>query len=276
MTIQPKFFNQYFFDERVETLGVRLLGCGHYDRTMFKAICTPRRLGCYGLVMLLDGEGTFVSASANKTEVLHGGDVLLLFPDDWHLYNPRDDADWHEYWFLFEGATVDDICRQGHFKKDVPIIRPSSRGFLEKEASTLLHKAHHGHHQQLHEIPLGLLSLLGQLKISSIPQQQEQSGVSALLEQIRNDPAHDWDFHRIAQENQWKYDVLRKKITEATGLPPRRFLNTLRMQLSSQYLLNGASVQQAANKVGIEDAYYYSRLFKSIMGTAPSNFCANK
>jgi len=44
------------------------------------------------------------------------------------------------------------------------------------------------------------------------------------------------------------------------------------MKLACQHLAYGTSVQESCFKVGMEDPYHFSRLFKKIMGKAPSYY----
>lgn len=57
-----------------------------------------------------------------------------------------------------------------------------------------------------------------------------------------------------------------------TGETPIHFLIEIRMEKAREMLLGepGLSIQEAAARVGYEDAYHFSKLFKKKFGVAPS------
>jgi AraC family transcriptional regulator of arabinose operon len=58
-----------------------------------------------------------------------------------------------------------------------------------------------------------------------------------------------------------------------TGRPPIVFFNSLKVQRACQQLLSTAlPVKDIAQQLGIEDAYYFSRLFTKVMGSSPRQF----
>lgn len=68
-----------------------------------------------------------------------------------------------------------------------------------------------------------------------------------------------------------------KRFKAATGKTPIDYLLRLRLQQACQYLdLTAWSVQEVAQAVGVNDAYYFSRLFHKIMGQSPSQYRQTK
>jgi len=60
---------------------------------------------------------------------------------------------------------------------------------------------------------------------------------------------------------------------QESGIPPIEYFLRLKMQKASQLLsLTGLTVKEIAAYVGISDPYYFSRLFKKIMGTSPTEY----
>ncbi len=61
-----------------------------------------------------------------------------------------------------------------------------------------------------------------------------------------------------------------------TGFSPLEYFNHLKIQKASQYLLfTSLRIKEIAWEVGIQDPYYFSRLFSKVMGIAP-NFYREK
>ena len=270
-TALPAFFNRYYYDTDIASMGVRLLGCGHYSREMFKLMPDGRTLNCYGLVYLLEGRGSYQSRHVEPRAV-KSGDVLLIFPGEWHQYNPLPDADWHEQWFIFEGESVDFLLRKGHLKLSHAVVTLPPGSSLPEVAQDALHKVYSGLRHQLLTLPGQIFSMLSLLAQPPSPRTQEHDAITGLVHDIQEEPLKPWDFYQLAVRLGISYHTLRKKIVLATGMPPQRFVNTVRIERSCRYLLQGMTVQQAASAVGMSDPFYFSRQFRSIIGQSPRAF----
>ncbi len=63
--------------------------------------------------------------------------------------------------------------------------------------------------------------------------------------------------------------LLRKK----TGFSPIEYFNHLKVQKACQYLLfSDLRIKEIAFRLGIEDPYYFSRLFTKVMGMSPNEY----
>lgn len=75
--------------------------------------------------------------------------------------------------------------------------------------------------------------------------------------------------------NQLKYSVSHYSFLfkKATGTSPLHYFNQLKMQQACQYLnFTNLSSKEICFKLGFEDPYYFSRLFKKMMGFSPSKY----
>lgn len=81
------------------------------------------------------------------------------------------------------------------------------------------------------------------------------------------------DFVALAEQCYMSPGHFRSIFKDVTGLTPVEYLNRMRIVKSLEYLeLEKCTIADAAAKVGIFDANYYSRLFKKIMGYSPRYF----
>ncbi len=72
-------------------------------------------------------------------------------------------------------------------------------------------------------------------------------------------------------------DHLRKLFFEATGQTPSEYLTSLRVKQAQQLMqLGGLNIKTVASRVGIEDPYYFSRVFKKVSGVSPTAFLQGK
>ena len=68
-----------------------------------------------------------------------------------------------------------------------------------------------------------------------------------------------------------------KKMKRITGTTPNDYIRTLRMNKAAELLKDDRlTVAEVGYKVGIDDQYYFSKLFKSFFGVSPTKYRAGK
>lgn len=95
---------------------------------------------------------------------------------------------------------------------------------------------------------------------------------SLLLENISN---YGFDIAKAIEGSGYSSSYFRKLFKSATGQSPLAYLNNLRIQSAKNYLLQYAqtlTIQQIADMVGFRDSYYFSRMFKKLVGVSPRRF----
>jgi len=60
---------------------------------------------------------------------------------------------------------------------------------------------------------------------------------------------------------------------ERTGYAPVEYFNHLKVQKACQYLLlPDITIKETAQKLGMDDPYYFSRMFSKLMGISPKEY----
>ena len=93
---------------------------GHPQAYSFQA-GRGRVLDEYQFVYISRGRGVFESKSFGQTTVGEG-DMFLLFPGEWHSYQPDEATGWDEYWIGFKGLNIDSRVSNGFFLPREPIF----------------------------------------------------------------------------------------------------------------------------------------------------------
>ena len=97
-----------------------------------------------------------------------------------------------------------------------------------------------------------------------------QKTIAAVLMYIEEHLDESLDFNDVAQQYSFSPNYFRKLFKDVTGLSPVAYVNRLRIVRACEYMQkDGMSIQEAAQRVGIYDLNYFSRLFKKIMGCTP-------
>jgi AraC-like DNA-binding protein len=60
---------------------------------------------------------------------------------------------------------------------------------------------------------------------------------------------------------------------QKTGFAPMEYFNQLKIQKACQYLLfTDLRIKEIAQQLGIDDPYYFSRMFTRLMGLSPKEY----
>jgi AraC-like DNA-binding protein len=101
--------------------------------------------------------------------------------------------------------------------------------------------------------------------------------VGRALMALHASPARDWSLESLAAEAALSRSAFAERFVQFVGQPPMQYLANWRMQLATNYLRNGTeSVASIANRVGYESEAAFSRAFKKVLGSPPSEWRESK
>ena len=97
--------------------------------------------------------------------------------------------------------------------------------------------------------------------------------VGRALTALHANPSRDWTLEALAAEAALSRSAFAERFTQFVGQPPMQYLTNWRMQLATNYLRSGnESVASIGNRVGYESEAAFSRAFKKVLGTPPSEW----
>lgn len=97
--------------------------------------------------------------------------------------------------------------------------------------------------------------------------------IGRALAALHRDPARDWTIEGLARGVGLSRSALAQRFTEFVGQPPMQYLMKWRMQLAANHLVSGRqSIAAIANLVGYDSEAAFSRVFKKVAGTPPSEW----
>src|SRR5688572_7786410 len=101
--------------------------------------------------------------------------------------------------------------------------------------------------------------------------------VGRALTALHASPARDWTLELLATEAALSRSAFAERFNLFVGQPPMQYLANWRMQLATNYLRNGnESVAAIAGRVGYDSEAAFSRAFKKVVGTPPSEWRAQR
>ncbi|WP_372830655.1 AraC family transcriptional regulator [Pontibacterium sp.] len=231
------------------------------------------------LIYCLDGEGDL--EAGGKKHRVRPGDILLIPKGIPHSYKARRKNPWTIYWVHFHGHHASDFVQhlalprsdQPHLVMPIGIhsrLVSDFEALLEARESTYNINAYICAANQLRQI-MAHIALLQPLA------RHKQSGDGIDIERVHSlmqARAHEQlDLDTLAETvNLSKYHFV-KKYKEITGTTPINHFIQLKIERACHLLdTTNNSINEIAFAVGYEDAYYFSRIFKKLMGVSPSQY----
>jgi AraC-like DNA-binding protein len=104
-----------------------------------------------------------------------------------------------------------------------------------------------------------------------VPDRPDQIALSVMVAatRIAADPLAPGIAEAVVADAPYNRDYFLRAFRTRVGRTPRQFQEFRRMERAMHLLESGASVGTAAAEVGYADPYYFSRMFKRIMGLSP-------
>jgi len=231
----------------------------------------------YILIYCTGGEGWI--EIGGKRQILRSGSFFIIPPGIPHSYAASENDPWSIYWIHFTGKLAPHFGDGMDSVHETKVSDSSRNSRLLEIFEELYHILELGSRDGLEYSSSILMYLLGSFKyIKTIPDGGAlDSAEPDLIERC----------HHYMMEN------IEKKISVADiceyagcspshcttvfkrrcGVPPMHYLRELRIRTAVHLMeVSGMKINQICNKVGIEDPYHFSRLFRKTMGISPREY----
>ncbi len=248
---------------------------GHADGYYFD-LAKGRVLNEYQLLYNPEGEGVFHSRTV-KERRLRPGDMFLLFPGEWHSYNPNPSIGWESYWIGFKGPHIDDRVRAGFLSPTKPIYHigfSDSIVSLYKQAYEAAAEEAAYSQQLMAGIVNHLIGMMYSLERTIELKSRSQMHVDMVNRarlRIRESLESSLTIQQVAEEMGVSYSNFRKLFKEFTGFSPAVYQQDLRLQRAKELLTTtNLSIKEIAYQLNFDSPDYFSAKFKSKTGRRPS------
>ncbi|MBY5640684.1 helix-turn-helix transcriptional regulator [Rhizobium leguminosarum] len=253
--------------------GLAVTGSG---RQHARRAVTDRKLSSFAVVLVERGRGWLETAATGRMS-LTGPALFWLFPNRVHSYAPDGDG-WDERWALFEGSFTRDFVRLRIIAERHPVVALHHLDEMVRLFGKL-------HADLLDDTNLGQASaalMLHRIVISAARQasgaadrRQERRDMADIVETLRRRATQPLDLAAFAAEHGMSPATLRRRFTLETGLPPKAFQLRARMDHAKQLLATtDEKIETVAAMIGLDDPFYFSRVFHDREGCSPREFRA--
>lgn len=231
---------------------IQLLSAGHMPQ---KASRIDHTFGMWAVGLVVSGRGTY-RMEGGCERAIEPGSLFTVFPGPSFHYGPEPGTTWDEYCFCATGPGIERWIEAGWFFDDGsvrPIASPADFVQQWRELIRTIRRAKPGDADRASLIAERLVLELYHASGESAPDRADPS-IQAVLAHCRTHLDEPIDFHALARDHAMSYSLLRQDLRKATGLPPARYLASVRCDAARELLLDtDLPIKAIAARVGIAD-----------------------
>ena len=254
------------------------LAIGFYEKASSHSM-SRKKHDDHLLIYCFAGEGYLDTESWSGK--VKAGEVVLLPAGVSHRYTADKENPWSVYWAHFSGVQAADYIAHMDYKETHPVVFVGHSPILISQFRAALNAASPAYNKvslvysanankQILNYIAKLINDESSHKVSGIDLDMMQT---LMLQNLDKALSLDW---MAKQANLSKYHFS-KKYKQQTGYSPIQHFLKMKVEYA-RYLLetSDSTVQEIADKVGYDDALYFSRLFKKEEGVAPQTYRLSK
>lgn len=227
----------------------------------------------------------FFTVISGCGELTYNGTVYLLQPGDCvfidcHLpYSHTTSADlWKLSWVHFDGPNMPAVYGKYISRGGKPVFHPEKQELYQSILADLYTSAGSDSYVRDMEINQKLSGLLVLLMADSWnPENHDIQGKRTQIQEIKEYLDEHYAEHITLDGLAGMFYVnkfyLSEMFKEQYGVPVNEYLISVRITKSKELLrFTDKSMEEIAEAIGVNGAAYFSRLFKKVEGTSPSEF----
>jgi AraC-like DNA-binding protein len=240
----------------------------------FRSVATGRILPEYQLVYITRGRGTF--SAGEKTWNAEPGSAFLVLPGLKHRYRPDTETGWHESWVGFKGSYFNKLAREGFLAEEHIFFTLGLNDFVTGLFDRIFDEVRRQKPLYQMKACSAVLALLGEL-LSRSRRQDQPDAYEKIVEKAKYLMASNiygaLNLPSIAGQIGISTSRLNEIFKQFTSMTPYQYYIHIKIHKAGDLLTQeDLSVKEAAWRMGFEDQYYFSRLFKNKTGIVPSEW----
>jgi AraC family transcriptional regulator, arabinose operon regulatory protein len=247
---------------------------GHYPNASNHEI--ERIQGCSEYIFIYCTAGIgFIALNENIYKV-EPNTFFIIPKDTKHSYISDMKTPWSIYWVHFTGDLASMIYER-FLQNGTPQVQPipfeESRIIQFEQIYSIIQSSHR--EKQLEIMNLNLLHFITAVIYyqEANPSIYDADPVSNSIRFMKNNLHLQLSIEALAKKESISVPHYCRIFKKKTGSSPINYFNYLKVQKSCQYLyFTEKSVKEICTELSIDDPFYFSRLFKKVMGMSPSHY----
>lgn len=242
----------------------------------FKSVAVGRVLDEFQIVYITSGRGVF--ETCGRTYVIAPGAIMILFPGIRHTYKPDYEVGWSEYWVGFKGRYVDTLCAEGFLSPEKPLYEVG----LEKSLLTIYTQIFDLVRSQrpLYQLRASssVLALIAEIlahERKTVQFTHSERLVEKAKFLMEENVDREINLNGICDTLGVSTSHLNEVFKSYTSMTPYQYCISIKIHKAKELLKGGdMAIKEVAFRLGFDDQYYFSRLFKNKTGVSPSQWRA--
>jgi len=253
---------------------------GYYPKAKFHSRERPRGADQHILIYCIDGQG-WIKIQKNEY-FIKAGEFFLVPALISHKYEASETDPWTIYWVHFTGDISNDIVSSmisqlGGYKGFIHYTE--DRLNLFNNIYTQLEKGYSRDNMAYANMSFWyyLTTFMFEDKYYNSDKISKQDVTETAVNFMAKNIDQVINVDEIAQSVNLSVSHFTSMFKKKTGYPPIEYYNHLKIQKACQYLFfTDLRVKEISYKLGINDPYYFSRLFTKVMGVSPNEYRKKK
>lgn len=232
----------------------------------------------YQFVYITKGKGTISFRPGEEIEITKGR-VFILFPGQWHSYQPSQETGWNEYYIGFNGDLIDRIADREFISRQQQILEVGINENLVNlfaEALDVAAAEKAFSQQYLGGIVMHILGLVLSVSQNNLFLQNEVSQKIEQAKIIMNENIYkSIDPEVLAEKLNISYSWFRKVFKDYTGYAPAKYFQELKLRKAKQLLISTShTVKEITYMLEYNSTEHFFSLFKKLTGFTPLEYRA--
>jgi AraC-like DNA-binding protein len=252
---------------------------GYYPHADSHFVQRKEPISEYVLIYCVEGAGWFQTDS-RRYEVGEN-QYFILPPNKPHAYGAHKTDPWTIYWIHFTGAHAaiysEGATTPGRIPPAVNSRIMERNTIFEEIFATLQRNSDLESLRYASSLLHHYLATMRYLRLYRQAAPDTASLSQAVIHYMRENIEKRVTLKQMADYMGYSPSHLSMVFHKETGHSPLSYLNLMRIETACQWLTDTSQkVNQICHKVGIDDPYYFSRLFRSIKGCSPVEYRAQE
>ncbi len=241
---------------------------------LFRQVAEGRILPEFQLVYITKGQGTF--SAGDREYTVMPGSMMLVLPGMKHKYKPVYEIGWEEYWVGFNGDFFHRLAREGILSRDHIFFEIGLHDYILGSFNQIFDEVRT--QRPLFQLKAceGIFSLLAEILTHERRKEQPnyyQTIVEKAKYLMESNIYGAINLSNISGQIGISSSRLNEIFKTYTSMTPYQYYIHVKIHRAASLLeQEDLPVKEVAIRLGFEDPYHFSRLFKNKTGVAPSEW----
>jgi len=276
MILIPKKIVSDFLVKDPITRQIYITDIGYYPKAMFHYAERMHGISQHIIIYCIEGYGWI---EIDKKRIGISPSQFIVIPANTpHKYGADEKNPWSIYWTHFKGdsaAFISELIIKKSNNYKPQLIYSDDRIRLFDDIYYSLEKGYGD--DTLRYVNMifyhFLSSMIYEDKFNREKKEVAPSVVEIGIQLMQDNISKTITLNEMASFSKLSVTHFSSLFKKKTGYSPIEYFNHLKIQKACQYLsFTKMTIKEVAFNVGVEDQYYFSRMFKRLMGTSPSEY----